>query len=134
MTTLFTRIIAGQIPGSFVHRDPVAVAFMTINPITDGHLLVVPVREVDQWTDLTDDENRHIFNLAQTLARALKIAFDCNRVGLIIAGYEVPHCHIHVIPTNSLADLNFANAAESVDRAVLDDHAGRLVSVLSSLE
>ena len=130
MTTIFTRIIAGEIPGTFVHRDEIAVAFMSINPITDGHLLVVPVEEVDEWTDLSPDVSRHLFDLSARLGRAQKIAFGCERVGLIVAGYEVPHCHIHVIPTNSLADLSFANAAASVERSTLDEHARRILAAL----
>lgn len=132
MTTLFSRIIAGEIPGTFVHRDDRAVAFMTINPITDGHVLVVPVEEVDQWTDLDPVLSRHLFDLAAWIGGAQKRAFGCERVGLIIAGYEVPHCHLHVIPTNSLADLNFANAAASVERSVLESNAARIRSALDS--
>ena len=103
---------------------------MSINPITDGHLLVVPVEEVDEWTDLSPDVSRHLFDLSARLGRAQKIAFGCERVGLIVAGYEVPHCHIHVIPTNSLADLSFANAAASVERSTLDEHARRILAAL----
>jgi diadenosine tetraphosphate (Ap4A) HIT family hydrolase len=103
---------------------------MTINPITDGHLLVVPVEEVDEWTDLSPDVSRHLFDLSARIARAQKIAFGCERVGLIVAGYEVPHCHIHVIPTNSLADLSFANAAASVERSTLEEHARRILAAL----
>lgn len=134
MTTLFSRIIAGEIPGTFVHRDDLAAVFMTINPITDGHVLVVPRDEVDQWTDLDPVVSRHLFDLAARVGRAQKRAFGCERVGLIIAGYEVPHCHLHVIPTNSLADLSFANAAASVDRSVLESNAERIVTALESLD
>lgn len=134
MTTLFSRIIAGEIPGTFVHRDDLAAVFMTINPITDGHVLVVPRDEVDQWTDLDPVVSRHLFDLAARVGRAQKRAFGCERVGLIIAGYEVPHCHLHVIPTNSLADLSFANAAASVERSVLESNAERIVTALESLD
>lgn len=134
MTTIFTRIIEGEIPGTFVHRDDVAVAFMTINPITDGHVLVVPIAEVDQWTDLSPELSRHLFHLATRIGNAQKRAFGCERAGLIIAGYEVPHCHLHVIPTNSLADLSFANAAPSVERTLLETNAARIISELGSIE
>lgn len=134
MTTIFTRIIKGEIPGTFVHRDERAVAFMTINPITDGHLLVVPVAEVDQWTDLDQETVIHLFSLAHTIGGAIKRSFDCQRIGLIVAGYEVPHCHIHVLPTDSLSDLNFANAKATVERSVLEDHAARIVAALASPE
>lgn len=132
MTTLFSRIITGEIPGTFVHRDDLAVVFMTINPITDGHALVVPRDEVDQWTDLDPALSRHLFDLATRVGNAQKRAFRCERIGLIIAGYEVPHCHLHVIPTNSLADLSFANAATSVERSVLENNASRIIAELGS--
>ncbi|MGA0862984.1 MAG: HIT family protein [Ilumatobacteraceae bacterium] len=130
MTTIFSRIIAGEIPGTFVHRDDVAVAFMTINPIADGHVLVVPRDEVDEWTDLPPEIASHLFELSARIGRAQKTAFGCQRIGLIVAGYEVPHCHIHVIPTHSLADLSFANAATTVERATLEDNARRIVAAL----
>lgn len=134
MTTLFTRIIAGEIPGTFVHRDDLAVVFMTINPIADGHVLVVPRDEVDQWTDLDPAVSRHLFELSTRVGNAQKRAFGCERAGLIIAGYEVPHCHLHVIPTNSLADLSFANAAASVERSVLEANAAKIIAALDSVE
>ena len=130
MTTIFSRIIAGEIPGTFVHRDDRCAAFMTINPITDGHLLVVPVAEIDQWTDLPDDLAAHLFEVSGRLGRALKSAFACERVGLIIAGFEVDHCHIHLIPTRSMSDLSFANAAATVERSRLEENASRIVKAL----
>ena len=130
MTTIFSRIIAGEIPGTFVHRDDKCAAFMTINPITDGHLLVVPVAEIDQWTDLPDDLSAHLFEVSCRLGRALKSAFACERVGLIIAGFEVDHCHIHLIPTRSMSDLSFANAAATVERSRLEENASRIVKAL----
>ena len=134
MTTIFTRIIAGEIPGTFVHRDELAVGFMTINPITDGHVLVVPVEEVDEWTDLDPVLSRYLFDLSARIGTAQKRAFGCERVGLIIAGYEVPHCHLHVIPTNSLADLSFSNAAVTVERSRLEENAARIIAALESVE
>lgn len=115
MTTLFTRIITGELPGTFVHQDEHCVAFMTINPISRGHLLVVPRLEIDQWTDLPDEISQHCFTVAKHIAAAQKLALGCTRVALIIAGFEVPHCHIHVIPAESIDDVSFANAAQHVD-------------------
>lgn len=130
MTTIFTRIIRGDIPGTFVHRDEKCVSFMTINPITDGHLLVVPITEIDRWTDLPTELSSHLFSVAHRLGNALRTVFACERVGLIIAGFEVDHCHLHLVPANSMADLSFANAAVSVDRAVLESHADRIRTAL----
>jgi diadenosine tetraphosphate (Ap4A) HIT family hydrolase len=116
MTTIFSRIIAGEIPGTFVYRDDRCVAFMSINPLARGHVLVVPIEEIDHWIDASPDLATHLFTVAYRIGRAQKQAFDCRRVGVIIAGYEVPHAHIHVIPTDDMSQLSFENAAASVDR------------------
>lgn len=132
MSTIFTKIINREIPGTFVLEDDQCVVFMSINPISDGHLLVVPRAEVDQWTDLPPEIAAHLFSVAHTIGSALKKAFSCERVGLIIAGYEVNHCHIHVIPTSSMADLNFANARASVERTFLEECAAKVIAHLGS--
>jgi histidine triad (HIT) family protein len=123
MPTIFTRIIEGSIPGTFVYRDDQCVVFMSINPISDGHVLVVPIKEVDHWVDLPPALSAHLFAVSQRISLALQNAFPCERIGLIIAGYEIDHCHIHLIPTQSMADLNFANAATTVDRTTLETHS-----------
>ena len=125
--TLFTRIINQEIPGTFVYRDEHCVVFMTISPITTGHTLVVPIKEVDQWTDLSPLLNEHLFRVAQIVGDATKRAFGCERIALVIAGYEIPHCHLHVIPSNSMADLEFANARTNVDRSELEQAAERII-------
>jgi histidine triad (HIT) family protein len=119
MTTIFSRIINGEIPATFVHRDARCVVFMSINPLAYGHALVVPVEEVDHWVDLPNDSVAHLFAVAHRVGRAQKKAFSCERVGVILAGYEVPHTHIHVIPTNHMGEMSFANAAIDVDPAEL---------------
>ena len=120
MTTVFTRVIAGELPGTFVWRDDRCVAFMSINPIATGHALVVPRDEIDHWIDAPADLVAHLFEVTRVIGLAQRDAFDCARIGVIVAGYEVPHAHIHVIPTNSMADVSFANAAASVDPTDLD--------------
>jgi histidine triad (HIT) family protein len=130
MTTIFSRIIAGEIPGTFVHRDDRCVAFMSINPLARGHVLVVPIEEVDHWIDASPDLLRHLFDVAHRVGRAQKQVFDCERVGVIIAGYEVPHAHIHVIPTQHMGQLSFDNAAASVDR---DDAEAAAESIRAAL-
>ena len=130
MATIFTRIIAGEIPGTFVHRDDQCVVFMSINPLAHGHALVVPVAEVEHWVDLSPELSAHLFAVAHRIGRAQLAAFGCERVGLIIAGYEVPHTHIHVIPTDNMGQLNFANAALSVDRDALQSAAEAIKAAL----
>ena len=128
MATIFTRILQGDIPGTFVHRDPQCAAFLSINPLAHGHTLVVPVEEIDHWVDMPDDLAAHIFQVAHRIGRAQQSAFACERVGLIVAGYEVPHAHVHVIPTNHIGQFDFSKAAVSVERTELDQaaHAIRL--------
>lgn len=123
MTTVFTHIIEGRIPGTFVWKDEICVAFMTINPMASGHVLVVPRVEVDHWIDLPESVSAHLFAVSHTIGRAQMKAFPCERIGLIIAGYEVPHTHVHVIPTTNMGHLSFANAAAAVDRDDLESAA-----------
>ena len=100
MTTIFTRIIDGEIPGTFVWRDDRCVAFMSINPMAHGHALVVPIEEVDHWVDGDPDLLAHLFEVTRVdRRRPAARRSRCERVGVIIAGYEVPHTHVHVIPT-----------------------------------
>jgi diadenosine tetraphosphate (Ap4A) HIT family hydrolase len=133
MTTIFTRIIQGEIPGTFVYKDEACVAFMSINPMADGHVLVIPRDEVDHWVDLSPYIASHLFEVSHRISRALSVAFPCEKVGLIIAGYEVNHCHIHLIPTTNMEQLSFANAASSVERSTLEAHAEKITTALASL-
>ena len=133
MPTIFTRIIDGQIPGTFVWKDEQCVVCMSINPLAFGHALVVPRDEVDHWVDLSPYIASHLFEVSHRISRALSVAFPCEKVGLIIAGYEVNHCHIHLIPTTNMGQLSFANAATSVERSTLEEHAAKITAALASL-
>ena len=133
MTTIFTRIIDGQIPGTFVYRDSLCVAFLSINPLADGHVLVVPIEEVDHWKDMSPVLSAHMFSVSHRISLAISRAFPCTRVGLIIAGYEINHCHIHLIPTNTMSELNFESAAAHVERSVLEAQAEKLMSELARI-
>ena len=130
MATLFSRIIDGELPGTFVWRDGHCVSFLSINPVRPGHALVVPRSEVDHWIDLEPDLARHLMTVAQTIARAQQRAFEPTRVGLIIAGMEVPHAHLHLIPIGSESDLHLSNAASSVAPEELDRTATALRAAL----
>lgn len=131
MSTIFTKIIDGDIPGAFVHRDDRCVVFMSINPMAPGHCLVVPIEEIDHWVDASSELAAHLFAVARRVGLAQNAAFDCEKVGMIIAGYEVPHAHIHLVPTNEMSELSFANAAASVDRDDLENWAERIRSAMS---
>lgn len=129
MASIFTRIIDGELPGHFVWRDDECVAFLSIAPLREGHALVVPRLEVDHWLDLPPELAAHLMTVAQRIGRAQQVAFNPSRVGLIIAGMEVPHTHLHVIPIDREADLNFANA-RSADADELAATAERLAAAL----
>lgn len=109
MASIFTKIINGEIPCYKIFEDEKTFAFLDINPIRLGHALIVPKTEVDHYNDLADDEFLQLFKNAKKLSKAIDKATQCNRVGLIVAGYEVPHFHLHIIPTMDLNDFNFEN-------------------------
>jgi histidine triad (HIT) family protein len=132
MATIFTKIIDGEIPGTFVWRDDECVAFMSINPLRSGHTLVVPRQEVDLWTDCPPELRNHLFEVSQTIAKAIQQVYLPERVGLMIAGLDVPHLHIHLVPIDGVRDLDFANAASNVDREELDESARSIRQVMTS--
>ena len=126
MATVFTRIIDGELPGRFVWRDDVAVAFLSVNPLRDGHVLVVPREEIDHWIDADPDTLAHLTKVSRTIARAIDEAFEPTKVGMMIAGLEVAHLHIHLVPIDGVHDLDFANAQQDPDPAALDAAAERI--------
>ena len=133
MATVFTRIIAGEIPGHFVWKDEVCVVFLSINPTNDGHALVVPREEIDQWIDLGAETAAHLMRVAHAIGRAQREVWKSARIGLLVAGFDVPHVHVHVVPTDHMGHLNLAHAASSVDPAALASAAERLRDALRDL-
>lgn len=109
MATIFSRIIAGEIPSYKVAENEQFYAFLDINPLTKGHTLVVPKREVDYIFDLTDDELAAMQVFAKQIALAIQQAFPCKKVGQAVIGLEVPHAHIHLIPMQNESDMLFSN-------------------------
>lgn len=132
MSTLFTKIINGVLPGRFVYRDDLCVAFLTIAPICPGHTLVVPRLEVDHWVDLPDELAGHLAIVARKIGAAQMSAFEAERISLIIAGLEVPHTHLHVLPITSEADIDFRKANSAVDPVDLDEAARALRAALGA--
>jgi histidine triad (HIT) family protein len=133
MPTIFTRIIDGEIPGTFVWRDELCVAFLSINPLRPGHTLVVPREEVDHWIDCTPELATHLFGVSRQIGTAIQAAFHPTRVGFMIAGLEVPHLHFHLVPIDGVHDLDFSNAAVSVEPGELDTAAERIRSELRGM-
>ena len=130
MASVFTMIIDRDLPGHFVWEDDDCVAILSINPIQTGHALIVPRAEIDHWLDVPPELAAHLMVVAQTVGAAQMAAFGPPRVGLIIAGHEVPHTHLHVIPMFDIGDLSFANARASVPPEELAQAAERLRSHL----
>ncbi|MFD1505342.1 HIT family protein [Georgenia yuyongxinii] len=130
MSTVFSKIIAGEIPGRFVWADDRAVVFATIAPITDGHMLVVPRDEVDQYTDAPDDLLAHLALLAKTVGRAQQAAFGSPRAAVLVAGFEVEHLHLHVLPAWDESSLRFDNARHDVPGDELDAAAEKVRDAL----
>ena len=129
MPSIFTRIIDGELPGHFVWKDDQAVAFMTIQPIRPGHLLVIPRAEVDHWDALPEATSMHLMRVSQRIARALKDVYSPLRVGLMIAGLEVPHTHLHLLPIDEMGDLSFMKA-RGADAASLAAEAQKIRAAL----
>ncbi len=130
MASVFTRIIAGELPAHFVWQDDRCVAFLSIEPLRPGHTLVVPRVEVDHWIDLEDRTLAALMGVARTIARAQQAAYRPARVGLLIAGLEVPHVHVHVSPIDGMRDLDFANAGPNPGDAALAAEAARIRAAL----
>jgi len=130
MPTVFSRIIDGELPARFVWRDDTVVAFLSAGPIVSGHTLVVPRAEVDQWTDASPELWAEVTRVAHLVGAAQKQAWDAPRAGLVVAGFEVPHLHVHVMPAWDMAALDFARADTDPDPAALDADAERLRAAL----
>ena len=123
MPSVFSRIIAGELPARFVWKDDQAVAFLSNRPLRPGHTLVVPRLEVDHWLDVDPQILSHLTKVAQAIGRAQMAAFNPARVGMLIAGLEVPHLHIHVVPIGGMRDLDFGNQDPNPDARVMDGAA-----------
>jgi histidine triad (HIT) family protein len=130
MPTVFTKIIDGELPGRFVWSDDVCVGFLSINPLAPGHTLVVPRAEIDEWVDADPALMAHLMSVAHAVGTAVRAVYDPPRVGLLVAGFEVPHLHVHVFPARDMAAFDFANAARTVDAAEQDGHRDALRAAL----
>ena len=130
MASIFTRIIEGEIPGRFVWSDPVCIAMIDIRPLHPGHVLVIPRAEVDHWLDLELDTIQHLTEVSTHVGKAQRAIIECQRIGLMIAGFEVPHTHLHVVPMQGMEQLDFRTADADADPADLDAMAEALRETL----
>lgn len=122
MSTVFSKIIAGDIPGRIVYQDDTVAAFLTIEPVAYGHTLIVPVEEIDKWTDIPSELWAHMNDVAQQIGRVIVDEFNAERAGYLIAGFEVPHAHIHVFPANDMSGYTLSTAMrnDETDPAKMD--------------
>ena len=130
MPSVFTMIINRDLPGRFVYEDDDVVAFLTIEPMTPGHTLVVPRDEVDNWQDLDPAVLDRVMHVAQRIGKAVCAAFGATRAGVIIAGLEVPHLHVHVFPAFTLTDFGFANVDRNPSPQSLDEAQAKIIAAL----
>ncbi|GGG23477.1 hypothetical HIT-like (histidine triad) protein [Rhodococcoides trifolii] len=133
MASVFSAIIKGDLPGRFVWEDDDLVAFLTINPVTQGHTLVVPRAEIDQWQDLDPATFGRLTIVAQQVGKAVRTAFDAPRAGLLIAGLEVPHLHLHVFPAFDMGDFDISGADPSPTAESLDEAQEKIKRALRGL-
>lgn len=132
MASVFSMIRDGDLPGRFLWRDDVCFVILSINPITPGHSLVIPNEEIDHWIDVDIETWRHCNEVAMHIGKAMDDAYDYERVAVAVAGFEVPHMHIHVIGADSMADMSFARAEQSPDPERLERDASVLRHALAS--
>ncbi|MBL7739105.1 MAG: HIT family protein [Chitinophagaceae bacterium] len=128
--TIFSKIIAGEIPSYKIAENDKFFAFLDIFPLKEGHVLVVPKKETDNLFDLPKEYLQEMLVFAQPIAKAIEKAFACNRCGISVIGLEVPHAHIHLIPINSADDLNFMNPKLKLSPGELKEVQKRILSVL----
>ncbi|GAA3452886.1 HIT family protein [Dactylosporangium matsuzakiense] len=133
MSSVFSKILAGELPGRFVWQNDDVAAFLSIAPLRPGHTLVVPRAEIDQWTDAEPELFGKCTAVAHTIGRAVRRAWDAPRAGLLIAGFEVPHVHLHVFPAWGMDDFDFARADQHPDPAALDEAAEKIRAALREL-
>lgn len=130
MPSIFSRIIAGEIPSFKIAENDRFYAFLDVFPLSEGHTLVVPKLEVDNLFDLEPELYKELFAFAQLVAKAIKLAVPCKKVGLSVVGLEVPHAHIHLIPINQVNDMNFSREKLKADDAALLEIQQKIASFL----
>ncbi len=130
MSSIFSKIVAGDIPAHKVAETGDYLAFLDISPLTIGHTLVIPKKEVDYIFDLDDQTYRGLMTFAKTVATAIKKAYPCDRIGIAVIGLEVPHAHVHLIPINQMNDMNFANAKLKLAQEELAEIAANIKAAL----
>ena len=128
MDTIFTKIVSGEIPSFKVHESDEFLAFLDIMPLRKGHVLVIPKEQTDYIFDLSDNDLSAMIVFAKEVAKKIKNIFPCNRIGMTVIGLEVPHAHIHLVPINTLSDMNFSNVKLELTSQELTEIAANISS------
>lgn len=126
MASIFSKIIAGEIPCYKVTENDQFLAFLDIFPLKKGHVLVVPKKEVDYIFDLDDETYLGLMDFSKKVAKAIKKTVPCNRVGVVVMGLEIPHAHVHLIPINSESDMNFRNEKLKLSKEEFEEIASKI--------
>lgn len=126
MSSIFSKIVSGEIPSYKVAEDSRYLAFLDISPLAKGHVLVIPKQEVDYIFDLDDDIYTGLMLFAKKVAISIKKIIPCERIGITVMGLEVPHAHVHLVPMNTMGDMNFASAKLSLSKEEMEDIAARI--------
>lgn len=126
MSSLFTKIVQGEIPCHKVAESDTCLAFLDIRPLAKGHTLVIPKQEVDYLFDLPEEIYNDVMSFARVVAKAIDLTMPCNRVGMAVVGLEVPHAHIHLVPINEVGDINFSKTPLSLTKEELNTIANTI--------
>ena len=126
MASIFTKIVNGEIPAYKIAEDDRFLAFLDINPLTKGHTLVIPKQETDYLFDLDEDLFADLNRFAHKVAKAIKPAMNCKRVGVCVIGFEVPHAHVHLIPINGMSDMNFSLPKLKLSKEEFEEVAAKI--------
>ncbi|MDM1047109.1 MULTISPECIES: HIT family protein [Sphingobacterium] len=133
MSTIFSKIVAGEVPAYKVAESNDYLAFLDVNPLTEGHVLVIPKKETDYIFDIDDDDYMGMWVFAKIVAQGVKKAFPCKKVGVAVVGLEVAHAHIHLIPLNHVQDMNFERPKLTLEKDVMESIAENIREAISSI-
>lgn len=132
MPSLFSKIVSGEIPCYKIAENETCLAFLDVNPLVEGHVLVIPKKETDYIFDIADDELAELHLFAKKVAKAIQKIIPCKRIGIAVIGLEVPHAHIHLVPMNTMSDINFSRPKMQVSKAQLQEIAERIAAAYTN--
>jgi histidine triad (HIT) family protein len=132
MPSIFTRIIQGEIPSYKISENDDFIAILDVFPLVEGHVLVIPKKEVDNIFDLEPENLQELIGFSQTIAKAIEASYECKKVGMAVIGLEVPHAHIHLLPINDAGDINFTKTKLQLTAAQLTEIQDKIIQALKN--